>query len=132
MVWKNFVSQLAITLRRKVLAAAIVHATSVIVHLISPVGHGTEFPTHSAQRTNPLELRVHRGFPKFSDANVRSPPLIKCGGGLPLGFTTAELHPLVNRSDCFAPKLALTGNFIRQLCSRPSPASTSVTRTLLS
>ena len=63
MVGKSFVSQLAITLRRKVLAAAIVYAISVIVHLTSPVGAGTEIPTHSAPRTNPLELRntIHLG-----------------------------------------------------------------------
>ena len=57
MVWKNCASQLAITLQRKVLTAAIVYAISVIAHLTSPVGHGTEIPTHSAQRTNPFELR---------------------------------------------------------------------------
>jgi hypothetical protein len=57
MVWKNFTSQLAITSRRKVLATAIVYAISVIVHFISPVGEGTETPTHSVQRTNPLDLR---------------------------------------------------------------------------
>jgi hypothetical protein len=57
MVWKNLVSQLAITSQRKVLAAAIVYAISVMVHFISPVGEGTETRTHFVQRTNPLELR---------------------------------------------------------------------------
>jgi hypothetical protein len=57
MVWKNLVSQLAITSQRKVFAAAIVYAISVLVHFTSPVGEGTETPTHSVQRTNPLELR---------------------------------------------------------------------------
>ena len=53
MVWKNCASQLAITLQRKVLTAAIVYAISVIAHLTSPVGHGTEIPTHSAWITGP-------------------------------------------------------------------------------
>jgi hypothetical protein len=57
MVWKNLVSQLAITSKRKVLAAAIVYAISVIVHFTSPVGDGTRIPKHSAQRTDPIELR---------------------------------------------------------------------------
>jgi hypothetical protein len=63
MVWKSFISQLAFTSGRKVLPAAIVYAISVIVHFTSPVGDGTEIPTHSAQRTNPLELRnaIHVG-----------------------------------------------------------------------
>jgi hypothetical protein len=57
MVWKNLVSQLAITSQRKVLAAAIVYAISVIVHFTSPVGDGPGIPAHFARRTNPLELR---------------------------------------------------------------------------
>ena len=63
MVWKNLVSQLAITSQRKVLAAAIVYAISVLVHFTSPVGDGSGISAHSVQRTNPLLLRnaVH-GF----------------------------------------------------------------------
>jgi hypothetical protein len=57
MVWKNLVSQLAITSQRKVLAAAIVYAISVIVHFTSPVGEGSGIPAHFARGTNPLELR---------------------------------------------------------------------------
>jgi hypothetical protein len=57
MVWKNLVSQLAITSQRKVLSAAIVYAISVLVHFTSPVGDGTRIPAHSVQTTNPLELR---------------------------------------------------------------------------
>jgi len=55
MVWNNAVSRLALASRRKVLAAAIWYAISVIVHFTSPVGAGTGIATHSAQRTNPLE-----------------------------------------------------------------------------
>jgi hypothetical protein len=63
MAWKNLVSQLAITLQRKVLPAAIVYAISVLVHFTSPVGDGTGIPTHFVQRTDPLELRnaIHVG-----------------------------------------------------------------------
>jgi hypothetical protein len=63
MVWKNLVSQLAITSQRKVLSAAIVYAISVLVHFTSPVGDGTGIPTHSAQRTKFPELRnaIHVG-----------------------------------------------------------------------
>jgi hypothetical protein len=56
MVWKNLVSQPAITSQRKVLAAAIVYAISVLVHFSSPAGDGTGIPTHPVQRNNPPEL----------------------------------------------------------------------------
>jgi hypothetical protein len=61
MVWKSFISQLAITSQRKVLVTAVLYAISVIVHFTSPVSDGTEIPAHSAQRTNPLELRAIHG-----------------------------------------------------------------------
>ena len=57
MAWKNCASQLAITLRRKVLTAAIVYAISVLVHLTSP-GHGND--RHGNRATSgelPLSLR---------------------------------------------------------------------------
>jgi hypothetical protein len=57
MIWKHLVSQLAITSQRKLRAAAILYAISVLVHFTSPAGDGTEIPTHSVQRTNPLESR---------------------------------------------------------------------------
>jgi hypothetical protein len=57
MVWKNLVSQLAIASQRKVLAAAIVYAISVLVHFTSPVGGGTGISAHSVQRASPLVLR---------------------------------------------------------------------------
>jgi hypothetical protein len=63
MVWKNLVSQLAITSQRKVLSAAIVYAISVLVHFTSPVGDATGIPAHSVRTTSPLELRnaIHVG-----------------------------------------------------------------------
>jgi hypothetical protein len=65
MVWKSFISQLAITSQRKILATAIVYAISLIFHFISPVGEGTETRRHSVQRTNPLDLRntIYVGHP---------------------------------------------------------------------
>ena len=63
MVWKSFISQLAITSQRKILATAIVYAISLIFHFISPVGERTGAARHSVQRTNPLDLRntIHVG-----------------------------------------------------------------------
>ena len=65
MVWKSFISQLAITSQRKILATAILYAISLIFHFISPVGEGTETRRHSVQRTNPLDLRntIYVGHP---------------------------------------------------------------------
>ena len=57
MAWKNCASQLAITLRRKVLTAAIVYAISVLVHLTSP-GHGNDRHGNRATSSElPLSLR---------------------------------------------------------------------------
>ena len=57
MVWKNCTSQLAITLQRKVLTAAIVYAISVLVHLTSP-GHGNDRHGNRATSSElPLSLR---------------------------------------------------------------------------
>ena len=54
MVWRSFVSPLAITSRRRVLASALVYGLSLTVRLTSTTGEDTESPAQSTQRTNPM------------------------------------------------------------------------------
>jgi hypothetical protein len=53
MVWRSFVSPLAITSRRRVLASALIYGLSLTVRLTSTTGEDTESQAQSAQRTNP-------------------------------------------------------------------------------
>ena len=50
MIWKNFVSRLAITSRRRVLATAVVYGLSLAVRFTSATGEEMEIPPQSAQR----------------------------------------------------------------------------------
>jgi hypothetical protein len=52
MTWKNFVSPLAITARRRVLATALVYGLSLTVRFTSGAGEETEIPPQAVQRSN--------------------------------------------------------------------------------
>jgi hypothetical protein len=54
MAWKNFVGPLAVTSRRRAVAAALVYGLSLTVRFTSAAGDETENPAQSAQRTNPM------------------------------------------------------------------------------
>src|SRR5438094_414053 len=54
MAWNNSVSQLATTSRRKVLASALIYATSLTVRSSSATGKETEISTSPTQRTDPM------------------------------------------------------------------------------
>ena len=52
MTWKNFVSPLAISARRKVVASAVVYGLSLAVRFTSATGEQVEIPAQSEQRTS--------------------------------------------------------------------------------
>jgi hypothetical protein len=52
MTWKSFVSPLAITARRKVVATALVYGLSLAVRFASATGEQTEIPPQVLQRSN--------------------------------------------------------------------------------
>ena len=54
MIWKNFVSRLAITSRRRGLATALVYGLSLAVRFTSATGEEMEIPAQSAQRAHPV------------------------------------------------------------------------------
>ena len=54
MIWKNFVSLIAITSRRRAVATAIVYGLSLAVRFTSATGEEMEIPAQSVQRTNPV------------------------------------------------------------------------------
>jgi hypothetical protein len=54
MAWKNLVSSLAITRRRRVIATALVYGLSLAVRFTSATGDETEIPPQAAQGANPM------------------------------------------------------------------------------
>jgi hypothetical protein len=54
MIWKNFVSLIATTSRRRAVATAIVYGLSLAVRFTSATGEEVEIPAQSVQRTNPV------------------------------------------------------------------------------
>jgi len=52
MTWKNFVSPLAISARRKVVASAVVYGLSLAVRFTSATGEEAEIPPQALQRSN--------------------------------------------------------------------------------
>jgi len=54
MIWKTFVSRLAIASRRRGLAAAAIYGLSLAVRFTSAAGEEVEIPPPSVQRAHPL------------------------------------------------------------------------------
>jgi hypothetical protein len=54
MIWKNFVTPLAITSRRRVVASAVIYGLSLAVRFTSAAGEEVEIPTQSPQRARPM------------------------------------------------------------------------------
>ena len=53
MIWKNFVSRLAIAPRRRVVATALMYGLSLTVRFTSATGEEVEVPAQAAQSANP-------------------------------------------------------------------------------
>ena len=54
MIWKTFVSRLAIASRRRGLATAVVYGLSLSVRFTSAAGEEVEIPPQSVQRAHPV------------------------------------------------------------------------------
>jgi hypothetical protein len=54
MIWKNFVTPLAIKSRRRVVASAFVYGLSLAVRFTSAAGEEVEIPAQSPQRAHPV------------------------------------------------------------------------------
>jgi hypothetical protein len=54
MIWKTFVSQIAIRSRTRVIATALVYGLSLAVRFTSATGEQVEIPAQSMQRTDPV------------------------------------------------------------------------------
>jgi hypothetical protein len=64
MIWKNFVSLVAIAPRRRVIATAIVYGLSLAIRFTSATGEEVEIPPQSLQRTNPaMSIMTNDGAP---------------------------------------------------------------------
>lgn len=87
MIWKNFVSPLAIKVRHRVLASALVYGLSLTVRFTSTTGEETEKLAQSAQRTNPMTTIMTKDsaqiFHKNWDSKFAQP--IGLHRGWPLG-----------------------------------------------
>jgi hypothetical protein len=54
MAWKNLVSPLAVTTRRRVVASAILYGLSLSIRFTSATGEEVQIPPQYAQRTHPV------------------------------------------------------------------------------
>jgi hypothetical protein len=86
MIWKNFVSRLAITSRRRGLATALVYGLSLAVRFTSATGEEVEIPAQSVQRTNPVISIMARNGAQlpYQDWSPRSAQPIAFRQGAPL------------------------------------------------
>lgn len=73
MIWKNFVNQIAIAPRKRMIATALVYGLSLAVRFTSATGDEVEIPPQSLQRTNPaMSIVTNDGVPA-PYADWRSP-----------------------------------------------------------
>ena len=54
MAWKNLVSPLAVTTRRRVVASAILYGLSLSIRFTSATGEEVQIPPQSVQRSHPV------------------------------------------------------------------------------
>jgi hypothetical protein len=105
MTWKNFVSPLAITARRRVLANALVYGLSLTVRFTSGAGEETENPAQSSM-TSIMTKDLAQIFHKDSDSKPSQP--IVFYRGWPLGFRASRQAcecsmPMSSIPNCSAP-----------------------------
>jgi hypothetical protein len=87
MIWKNFVSLVAIASRRKLIATTIVYGLSLAVRFTSATGEEVEIPAQSVQRTNPVMSIMAKDGAQlpYSDwvPNAARPVIFRHRGPLP-------------------------------------------------
>jgi hypothetical protein len=86
MAWKNLISPLAITSRRRVVASAVMYGLSLAVRFTSAAGEEVEIPVQSVQRTNPvISIMASNGAQlPYQDWSPRSAQPIAFRQGSPL------------------------------------------------
>jgi hypothetical protein len=87
MAWKNVISPLAVTSRRRVVASAVMYGLSLTVRFTSAAGDETEIPAQAAQSTNPMTaIMINDGAQTFyKDWPPKSAQPIVFQRGWPLG-----------------------------------------------
>lgn len=90
MAWKNLVSPLAVTTRRRVMASAILYGLSLSIRFTSAAGEEVEIPPQSAQRTHPVFSLMARSGEQlpYRDWSPRAAPPIVYRHGWPSGPAT--------------------------------------------
>jgi hypothetical protein len=87
MIWSNFVNRLAITLRRRGLATAIVYGLSLAVRFTSATGEEVELPAQSVQTAKPAISILMETSPRlpYEDWAPKATQFIGFRSGWPLG-----------------------------------------------
>ncbi len=90
MIWKNFVTPLAITSRRRVVAPAVIYGLSLAVRFTSATGEEVAIPAQSAQRAHPLISIMTRDDAQlpYQDWSPKSAQPIVFRRGWPPGSAT--------------------------------------------
>ena len=106
MTWKNFVSPLAITSRRRVVASAVVYGLSLAVRFTSAAGEEVEIPPQSAQRAHPLISIMTRDgarLPYQDWGHKPAQPIVFRQGWPPGSAAMPAASPLNDRRFRFTP-----------------------------
>jgi hypothetical protein len=96
MTWKNFISHLAITRRRRVVATALMYGLSLSVHFTSAAGEEMEVLLPAAQSTR-MSIATSDGSETFySDWSLKTaqPIAFQHGWAIPMPSTpSCSSHP---------------------------------------
>jgi hypothetical protein len=110
MTWKNLVSPLAITSRRRVVASAVIYGLSLSVRFTSAAGEEVEIPAQSVARTSPvISIMASNGAQlPYQGWSPRSAQPIAFRQGEPLGSggcraACGSAMPSSSMPECIAP-----------------------------
>ena len=97
MIWKNFVSLVAIASRRKLTATTLVYGLSLAVRFTSATGEEVEIPAQSVQRTHPVMSIMAKDGAQLPYAdwvpNAARPIIFRHRGPLPVSSMPSCLSP---------------------------------------
>jgi hypothetical protein len=97
MIWKNFVSLVAIVPRRRLAANAIVYGLSLAVRFTSATGEEVEIAAQSVQRTHPVMSIMAKDGAQLPYAdwvpNAARPIIFRHRGPLPVSSMSSCLSP---------------------------------------
>ena len=96
MIWKNFVTPLAITSRRRVVASAVMYGLSLSVRFTSAAGEEVEIPAQSPQGAHPMISIMTRNdtqLPYQDWGSKSAQPIVFRHGWSPSSATLGCLPP---------------------------------------